>query len=114
VVTRPTDWNIARYRPVKVAAIVGMYRAQDPTAWAIADRDRANGIVSNHYYSFVTCANECARRNARGQQDYYRLVWSPEGREIARVYARSARAAIRKAPKPYRRYVGEIYAEVIS
>lgn len=43
----------------------------------------------------------------------YRLVWSPEGKEIARVVARTPRAAIRKAPKPYSRYRGEIYAEVV-
>lgn len=43
----------------------------------------------------------------------YRLVWSPEGREIARVEATSALAAIRKAPKPYRKYLGEIYAELV-
>ena len=40
----------------------------------------------------------------------YQLVWSPEGRVIATVYARTMRAAIRKAPMPYRRYLGEIYA----
>ena len=43
----------------------------------------------------------------------YRLIWSPEGREIAIVQARTARAAIRKAPQPYRKYLGEIYAELI-
>lgn len=43
----------------------------------------------------------------------YRLVWSPEGREIARVEAISKRAAIRKAPQPYRCYLGEIYAEEV-
>tara|TARA_B100001778_G_scaffold334952_2_gene349503 strand:- start:20281 stop:20424 length:144 start_codon:yes stop_codon:yes gene_type:complete len=42
------------------------------------------------------------------------LYWSPEGSKIARVKAKTMRAAIRKAPKPYRRYLGEIYAvEVI-
>ena len=41
----------------------------------------------------------------------YTLTWSPEGREIASgIAARSARAAKRKAPLPYRRYPGEIYA----
>ena len=44
----------------------------------------------------------------------YDLFWSPEGRKIATVQARTMRAAIRKAPMPYRRYLGEIYAvEVI-
>ena len=44
----------------------------------------------------------------------YKLYWAPEGRVIAVVVARNPRAAIRKAPKPYRRYLGEIYAEVQS
>ncbi len=38
------------------------------------------------------------------------LYWSPEGRPIAVVRARTAREAVRKAPKPYRQYLGEIYA----
>jgi hypothetical protein len=40
----------------------------------------------------------------------FRLFWSPKGRQIATVKARTMRAAIRKAPMPYRRYLGEIYA----
>lgn len=40
----------------------------------------------------------------------WKLYWSPEGRCIATVQATTMRAAIRKAPKPYRRYLGEIYA----
>lgn len=40
----------------------------------------------------------------------YQLFWSPEGRCIAVVQARSPAAAIRKAPMPYRKYLGEIYA----
>ena len=38
------------------------------------------------------------------------LYWSPEGRPITTVQATTRRAAIRKAPQPYRRYLGEIYA----
>jgi hypothetical protein len=38
------------------------------------------------------------------------IYWSPEGRKIATVQAKDARAAIRKAPKPYRKYLGEMYA----
>jgi len=40
----------------------------------------------------------------------YRLVWSPTGQEIAVVQAKTKRAAVRKAPKPYSKYKGEIYA----
>lgn len=41
----------------------------------------------------------------------YRLIWSPTGQCIATVQAKNARAAIRKAPAPYRKYLGEIRAE---
>ena len=44
----------------------------------------------------------------------YRLVWSPTGQEIAVVKARTPNAAKRKAPKPYRKYLGEIYVEKIK
>jgi hypothetical protein len=40
----------------------------------------------------------------------WKLIWSPEGREIDRVEARDVRTAIRKAPMPYRRYLDELYA----
>jgi hypothetical protein len=40
----------------------------------------------------------------------YTIYWSPEGRPIATVQAKTPRAAIRKAPYPYRRYLGEMYA----
>lgn len=42
------------------------------------------------------------------------LYWSPEGRRFQTVTATSARAAKRKAMKPYRKYLGEIYAVQIS
>lgn len=40
----------------------------------------------------------------------FKLVWGPTGEHIATVQARTARAAIRKAPPPWRLYLGEIYA----
>jgi hypothetical protein len=40
------------------------------------------------------------------------VYWSPEGRKIATVQAITARQAIRKAPQPYRRYLGEMYAQL--
>lgn len=40
----------------------------------------------------------------------YDLFWSPEGRRIATVQAETEREAIRKAPQPYRQFLGEIYA----
>ena len=42
----------------------------------------------------------------------YVLTWIPEGREIARVSARDIRSARRKAPRPYRQYLGEIAADL--
>ena len=41
----------------------------------------------------------------------WKVFWSPEGRCIATVEAKTARAAKRKAPMPYRKYLGEIYVE---
>jgi hypothetical protein len=43
----------------------------------------------------------------------YDLYWSPTGQLIATVAAKTMRAAIRKAPQPYRRYLGEIYAVAV-
>lgn len=40
----------------------------------------------------------------------YKLYWSPEGKQIATVEAPDRIRAIRKAPMPYRKYRGEIYA----
>jgi hypothetical protein len=40
----------------------------------------------------------------------YDVYWAPEGRKIATVSAKNERDAIRKAPLPYRKYPGEIYA----
>jgi len=44
----------------------------------------------------------------------WKLVWSPEGKTIAIVRARTADAAKRKAPMPYRKYLGELYAELAT
>lgn len=46
------------------------------------------------------------------------VYWSPEGRKIATVVVPAkgwrgrdaSRSAIRKAPMPYRKYLGELYA----
>lgn len=43
----------------------------------------------------------------------YDLYWAPEGKRIARVKAADERSAIRKAPQPYCKYLGEIYAEEV-
>ena len=40
----------------------------------------------------------------------FKLYWAPEGRCIGVVQAKTPIDAIRKAPMPYRRYLGEIYA----
>jgi hypothetical protein len=41
----------------------------------------------------------------------FNVFWSPEGRKIATVQARTARAAKRKAPMPYRKFPGELYVQ---
>lgn len=40
----------------------------------------------------------------------WQLYWSPEGKPIGVVRALTECAAIAKAPQPYRRCLGEIYA----
>lgn len=44
----------------------------------------------------------------------FRLVWSPEGKTIATVQARNMTEARRQTPKPYRKFMGEVYAEEIK
>ena len=47
-------------------------------------------------------------------QKVYELRWGPTGQRIGTVTASTMRAAIRKAPYPYRKYLGEIGAEEIG
>ncbi len=47
-------------------------------------------------------------------QKTYDVYWGPEGRKIATVTASTAKAAKRKAPQPYRKYLGEIYVEEVK
>lgn len=44
----------------------------------------------------------------------FRLVWSPEGKEIDRVKARTIAEAKKQTPMPYRRFMGEVYAEEVQ
>lgn len=43
----------------------------------------------------------------------FKLFWSPEGKHIATVEAADARAAIRLTPPPYKKYLGEVYADEV-
>ena len=62
---------------------------------------------------------ECTEANDRSARELcichgmrdWDIYWSPEGRKIATVPAKTAKAAIRKAPMPYRKYLGEMYAK---
>jgi hypothetical protein len=42
------------------------------------------------------------------------VFWAPEGRKVATVVARDEHAAKRMAPKPYRKFLGELYAVVVE
>lgn len=42
------------------------------------------------------------------------LFWSPEGRKIATVEATGMKAAKRLTPLPYRKFLGEVYAEEVK
>lgn len=44
----------------------------------------------------------------------FRVYWSPEGKCIATVKAFDAVSARRMAPMPYRKFLGEIYAEQVE
>lgn len=57
-------------------------------------------------------AKTSAQSNSQLHQ--YRLIWSLEGRTIATVTASSESKARRKAPMPYRKYLGEIAAHLVG
>lgn len=40
----------------------------------------------------------------------YVLYWAPEGRPIATVQARTGWEARKQAPKPFRKFIGEVYS----
>ena len=56
---------------------------------------------------------QCGGPPEEEEMKTYKLYWSPEGKLIDTVRAETAQAAIKKAPKPYRQYLGEIYAEEV-
>jgi len=70
----------------------------------IVEFTNINGTISN------TGGNMKQRKNL----NCYDLYWAPEGRKIATVEAKDARSARRKAPKSYRRYLGEIWVEMVG
>jgi hypothetical protein len=43
----------------------------------------------------------------------FRLVWSPSGSPIGEVWASDERAAVKKTPRPWSKFKGEVYAERI-
>lgn len=50
----------------------------------------------------------------KAQTKNWDLYWSPSGKKIATVTAANYAAAVRKAPKPYSKYKGEIYAVQVA
>lgn len=61
-------------------------------------------------------ARHCSRCNGSGEVTYsaFKLYWSPTAQLIGEVRAKTAAAARRKAPAPYRKYLGEIRAELVD
>lgn len=63
----------------------------------------------------VQHVGEELKRGAKPVSTRFDLFWSPTGERIAsNVEAADHRAAIRKAPKKYRKYLGEIYAKALE
>ena len=52
-----------RYHVVVVSKYLGMYRKRDPIAFAVADHERANSIVSRKYDSLTEAEVEASRLN---------------------------------------------------
>ena len=44
----------------------------------------------------------------------YVVVWAPTGQVIKTVRAKDALSARKKTPAPYKKYMGEVYAELKS
>lgn len=44
----------------------------------------------------------------------FQLTWAPEGKPIGVVDAADVKSARRKAPQPYRQYLGEIGVEPLK
>lgn len=57
------DCDHPRYHVVTVSKYIGMYRAKDPTAYAVADHDQANRVVSEKYDSLDAAEQEARRLN---------------------------------------------------
>ena len=60
----------------------------------------------------MTKQEQARREDMRNKT--WAIFWAPEGRQIAIVTAESATAAKRKAPKPYRKYLGEMWVELLA
>ena len=60
----------------------------------------------------MTKQEQARREDMRNRT--WAIFWAPEGRQIAIVTAESATAAKRKAPKPYRKYLGEMWVELLT
>ena len=57
--------NMNRFRVVVVSKYLGMYRAKDHTAYAIADYELANSIVSRKFDSQADAQLEANRLNRK-------------------------------------------------
>lgn len=80
-----------------------------PTSEVVNDRYVRHGEAC--HYSTNARALTAARSFALPT---YELRWAPEGKVIARVRAENPAKARRMAPKPYRKYLGEIGVTVVT
>ena len=87
-----------------------LYRAEGVIAMLVKSRRRANKRIwtldVTELDLHLERVQDCPMLN-------WKVYWAPEGRVIANVEARTEKEAIRKAPKPYRKYLGEMYAEAV-
>lgn len=56
--------NMPRFNVVVVSKYIGQYGRNSATAYAVADRDRANSIVSQKYDSQLAAQQDADRLNA--------------------------------------------------
>jgi hypothetical protein len=88
-----------------------LYRAESVLATSVKSRRRGTTRIWTLNVPELGLTLERSQSNVIKT---WNVFWAPEGRKIATVEAETERQAIRKAPKPYNKYRGEMYAEECS